>query len=162
MKNGDNIIKGGISTMKKLLSLFLIVGVIVVLTGCAFQKDGVTTIQVEPTDAGKTLTATLQVNKKTGKEWTYYTKVGDMFIEKSAKRYDAFFNANYRTTYTFEAEDVGEEILYCVLMEPGDYENAKVYEYQINVDSSSNFTVVSKSNYMLVENSNTMLIVKNE
>lgn len=146
--------------MKKLLSLFLIMGVIVVLTGCAFQRDGTTTIQVEPTDAGKSLTVTLQVNQKSGKEWTYYTKVGDMLIEKSANIYDAFLDANYKTTYTFEAEDIGDEVLYCVLMEPGDYDNAKVYEYQINVDKSSQFTVVSKTDYMLVENSDTMALIK--
>lgn len=135
-------------------------GVIAVLTGCTFQRDGTTTIQVEPTDAGTTLTVTLQVNQKSGKEWTYYTKGSDMLIEKSANIYDAFFDANYKTTYTFEAEDIGDEVLYCVLMEPGDYDNAKVYEYQINVDKSSQFTVVSKSDYMLVENSDTMALIK--
>lgn len=140
---------------KKLILVCMLTAMFLLLTGCAGQKDGETTILVETIENGKNLQATLQVNTKSGKEWSYVVR-GNTLTEKSAKHYEGFFVANKKDTYIFEAEDIGTEVFYCILMAPDNYEDAKVYEYTLSINDSANITIDSKKDYLLSENAELM------
>ncbi|MBD5545721.1 MAG: hypothetical protein HDR01_16115 [Lachnospiraceae bacterium] len=146
---------------KKFIILCMLAAMFVLLTGCAGQKDGETTILVEPINSGANLQATLQVNTKSGKEWSYFIEEG-ILTEISAKHYEGFFVANKKDTYVFEADDTGKEMFYCILMAPDDYDNAKVYEYTLTIDNSAKISIDSKRDYLLSENSKLMKKVKGE
>lgn len=146
---------------RKFIVLCMLAAMFVLLTGCAGQKDGETTILVEPIDGGANLQAVLQVNTKSGKEWSYLVGEG-MLTETSAKHYEAFFVANKKDTYVFEADDTGKETFYCILMAPEDYDNAKVYEYSLTIDGAAKITIDSKRDYLLSENAQLMKRVKGE
>lgn len=146
---------------RKFIVLCMLAAMFVLLTGCAGQRDGETTILVETIDGEKNLQATLQVNTKSGKEWSYLVG-GGILTQKSAKHYEGFFVANKKDTYVFEADDIGEETFYCILMAPDDYENAKVYEYKLIIDNSAKITIDSKKDYLLSENAQLMKRVKGE
>lgn len=146
---------------KKLILVCMLAAMFVLLTGCAGQRDGETTILVESINDGANLQAILQVNTKSGKEWSYLVKGGTL-TEKSAKHYEGFFVANKKDTYVFEADDIGEETFYCILMAPDNYDDAKVYEYSLTIDNSGNITVDSKKDYLLSENAELMKMVKEQ
>lgn len=146
---------------RKFIVLCMLTAMFVLLTGCAGQKDGETTILVEPIEAGANLQATLQVNTKSGKEWSYLIE-GGALTEISAKHYEAFFVANKKDTYVFEADDTGKETFYCILMAPDDYDNAKVYEYSLIIDDSAKISIDAKRDYLLSENAQLMKRVKGE
>lgn len=146
---------------KKFMLLCMLATMFLLLTGCAGQKDGETTILVEETNGGENLQATLQVNMKSGKEWSYYVS-GNLLTQISADHYEGFFVANKRDTYVFKADDMGEETFYCVLMAPDSYEDAKVYEYSLSMDTSAKITIKSKKDYLLSENAKLMKLVKGE
>lgn len=146
---------------RKFIVLCMLAAMFVLLTGCAGQRDGETTILVEEIEDGANLQATLQVNTKSGKEWSYLIE-GGILTQISAKHYDSLFVANKKDTYVFEADDIGEETFYCILMAPDDYENAKVYEYNLKIDNSAKITIDSKRDYLLSENSQLMKRVKGQ
>lgn len=136
---------------KRILLICLVAVMFVLLTGCEAQKDGETTILVESIEDGKNLQVTLQVNTKSDKEWIYIVN-DEVFTRVSDKHYEGWLVANKKDTYVFEAEDIGKETLYCILLGGEDYDNAKVYEYALTIDDNARITVDSKKDYLLSQN----------
>ena len=92
----------------------------------------------------------------------FYVINEDVLTRISDKHYEGLFVANKKDTYVFEAEDTGKETLYCILIGDEDYDNAKVYEYSLNIDDSANISVDSKKDYLLSQNAELRKKVKGQ
>lgn len=134
---------------KKFIAMMLVVSMFL-LQGCSVTKPETSHLVTLDT-AGKVLTAELKASTGDGYEWQYVLDNGSM-TESSASFSNNIFSNTYGSTYTFTCSDIGNNVLYLILVQNGDYDTAKVFSYMISIDNSSVMKIDKEGSFLLPAN----------
>jgi len=135
---------------KKTLFLILLICCMCFVSGCQLVEPE-TTHLVTIDETGRTLTAELKASVGDGYEWQYLLDKS-ILSETSSDFTDNIFSNTYGSTYTFTANDSGADTLYLILVQNGDYQNAKVFSFVISIDNNSNMKIEKEGNFVLGSN----------
>ena len=130
----------------KLTALLLIMSVLF-LQGCALTTPE-TSHLVKVEEDGRTLKADLKASTDDGYEWQYLFD-NKIFAETSSNFTNNIFSNTYGSTYTYTANDVGTGNFYLILVQNGDYQNAKVFSYVLTAGNDNSITIDKEGSFVL-------------
>lgn len=121
---------------KKMVSVLLCMMIFstFLLQGCSL-KEAETSRKVVVSENGKNLEVTLKSNTAQGYSWRYVT--GSSLVESSSTLKNDLFSDTYVEKYVFSMNDTKSDTLILVLLQNEDYDNAKVFSYDVSFKDGS-------------------------
>ena len=80
-------------------------------------------------------------------QWNYFDN--KIFAETSANYTNNIFSNTYGITYTYTANDVGTGNFYLILVQNGDYQNAKAFSYVLTAGNDNSITIDKEGSFVL-------------
>lgn len=135
--------------MKKIVGILLAMSILLI-QGCSLVEPE-TSHLVTISEDGKTLTAALKASTDDGYEWQYILEENNL-TEITKNVSNNMFSNTYGTTYTFTAAGDGKNVFDLILVKDGDYDNARVFSYALDVDTDGNITIEKEADFLLGSN----------